>query len=148
MVYILTLNDQPIVLGHGQRNRARVIFDDRNQITNGHIKALFVRAYRLFGQGKFEQFIIPCANKDEAKQIESDLHGVIGGNSRDLPPSIIEAIFNNLQPSSVPHMVLQMAICSSFDGISDLKMWRRKRILDDATWTVVGGRLQLPDSIE
>jgi hypothetical protein len=148
MVYILTLDDKPIVLGHGQRNRAKVIFDDLNQITNGHIKALFVRAYRLFANGLFERFIIPCKDKNEAKQIESDLHGVIGGNSRDLPPSIMEAIFNNLQPGSVPHMVLQMAICSSFDGLSDLKMWRRKRILDDATWAVVGGRLQLPDSIE
>jgi hypothetical protein len=78
----------------------------------------------------------------------SDLRGVIGGNRRYLPPYVMEAIFNNLQPGSVPHMVLQMAICSSFDGLSDLKMWRRKRILDDATWAVVGGRLQLPDSIE
>ena len=88
MVYILLFNGNPIVLGHGQRNRSKVIFDNEQQITSSHIKALFVRLYNLYGNGEFERFIITCKNKDEAKAIESNLHKQIGGNNRNLPAEI------------------------------------------------------------
>ncbi len=145
VVYILTFNDKPIVLGHGKHNRAKVIFDDQKQITSGHIKALFVRAYRLFGNGSFEQFIIECDGKNGAKKIEGDLHQTIGGNSRDLLDDIKKALFNEIQADSLACMVLRMALCSSFDGISDLKLWRSKGILDNEVWDIVGKRLQLDD---
>jgi len=44
-------------------------------------------------------------------------------------------------------MVLRMALCSSFDGITDLKRWRRDRILDDQRWEQIAERLQLPRAI-
>ncbi|MDD2660785.1 MAG: hypothetical protein PHY54_14100 [Methylococcales bacterium] len=143
MVYILTFNDNPIVLGHGKYNRARVIFDDKQQITSGHIKALFVRAYRLFGQGKFQQFIIECVSKDEAKKIEACLHRKIGGNSRDLSDVIKNELFKNIEDGTWANMVLRMALYSPFDGIADINLWRRKGILTDDTWKIISDKLQL-----
>lgn len=145
MVYILTYNDTPIVVGTGKKNRARVIFDDKNQITSSHIKAIFVRTYRLFGQGKFKQYLITCDNKNEANDIEANLHRTIGGNIRDLPNDILRSLFKDISNDSIEGMVLRMALCSSFDGISDLKMWRKRGILKDEVWRNVGGRLQLDD---
>ena len=73
LVYILTLNDKPIVVGHGKQNRAKIIFDDKNQTTSNHLKALFVRIYRLFSEGfQFNQYVIECENKEEAKSIEAN----------------------------------------------------------------------------
>jgi hypothetical protein len=146
MVYILTYNDTPIVVGHGKQNRAKVIFDDKNQITSAHIKAIFVRAYRLFGQGEFKQFLITCHNKNEAKEIEATLHREIGGNSRKLPEDILTSLFKGIPTDSTARMVLRMALSSSFDGLSDLKMWRKDGILDDELWGIIGGRLQIDNS--
>jgi hypothetical protein len=145
MVYILTYNDTPIVIGHGKHNRAKVIFDDKSQITSVHIKAIFVRAYRLFGQGEFKQFVITCQSKSEAKEIEATLHRKIGGNSRNLPKDILTSLFKDISTDSIAYMVLRMALSSSFDGLSDLKMWRKDGILCDKLWGIVGGRLQLHD---
>jgi hypothetical protein len=147
LAYILTYNDKPIVVGHGKHNRAKIIFDDKNQITTGHIKAIFVRTHRLFGQGVFKQFLITCDNKKEAKDIEATLHREIGGNSRDLPQDILSLLFNLISPDSIAYMVLRMALCSSFDGLSDLKMWRREGILNDDLWVTLGDRLQLDDPV-
>ena len=33
-VYILTLDNRPIVVGHGKQNRAKIIFDDIDHITS------------------------------------------------------------------------------------------------------------------
>lgn len=145
MVYILTYNDTPIVVGHGKHNRAKVIFDDKNQISSAHIKAIFVRAYRLFGQGEFKQFLITCHNKNEAKEIEATLHREIGGNSRNLPEDILTSLFKDISTDSTGYMVLRMALSSSFDGLSDLKMWRKDGILNDELWGIVGRRLQFDD---
>jgi hypothetical protein len=145
LVYILTYNDTPIVVGHGKHNRAKVIFDDKNQITSGHIKAIFVRAYRLFGQGEFKQFLITCHNKDEAKEIEATLHREIGGNSRNLPEDILTSLFKDISTDSTAYMVLRIALSSSFDGLFDLKLWRKDGILRDELWDIVGRRLQFDD---
>jgi uncharacterized membrane protein len=40
-------------------------------------------------------------------------------------------------------MALRIALCSSFDGISDLKKWRREGIIDDQTWEIVADKLKL-----
>jgi len=143
MVYILIFNNNPIVLGHGKRNRAKVIFDNENQITTSHLKALFVRLYNLYGNGEFERYIINCQNKEDAKQIEKNLHNKIGGNNRDIPTEIRNKLFNGLQPNSVSYLVLEIALRSSFDGLSDIRKWRADRILSDEIWTDISQRLCL-----
>jgi hypothetical protein len=143
MVYILAFNNRPIALGHGQRNRAKIIFDNENQITTSHLKALFVRLYNLYGNGNFERYIINCQNKDEAKLIERNLHNLIGGNNRHIPNEIRNQLFNGLDPNSVSYLVLEIALRSSFDGLSDIRKWRADGILSDAIWTEISQRLHL-----
>ncbi len=145
MVYILVCDSNPIVVGHGKHNRARVIFDDASRITSGHIKAIFVRAYQLFGGNNFERYFIVCDNKSEAKEIEKDLHRKIGGDTRALPDPIKEKIFDGVAPNSVTEMLLRIALNSSFDGLADLRLWRKKGILDDQIWKELAGKLQLKD---
>ena len=143
MVYILLFNKNPIVLGHGQRNRAKVIFDNENQITSSHLKALFVRLYNLYGNGEFERYIINCQNKEEAKEIENNLHKHIGGNNRNIPNELRNELFNGLEPNSVSYLVLEIALRSSFDGLSDIRKWRADGILSDVIWTEISQRLRL-----
>jgi len=143
-VYILTLDNKPIVVGHGKQNRAKIIFDDIHQITANHLKSLFVRIYRLFSESsQFQQYLIECIDKEEAKLIEAKLHKVIGGNKRDLSDEILEKLYQGFPDNSLENMVLKMALCSSFDGISDIKKWRRENILKDDVWKNIKTRLQL-----
>lgn len=143
MVYVLVFNDNPIVLGHGRKNRAKIIFDNENQITSGHIKAIFVRLYNLFGIGEFERYIINCQNKEEAKEIEKKLHNQIGGNNRNIPIEIRNQLFDGLEPNSVSYLVLEIALRSSFDGLSDIRKWRADGILSDLIWNDISQRLRL-----
>lgn len=144
LVYILTLNDQPVVVGHGKYNRAKIIFDDRDQITSNHVKALFVRIYRLFSDSShFDQFTIECESKDEAKIIEAHLHTEIGGNKRNLSDKILNQLYDGFDDNSLEKMVLQMALHSSFDGIADIKKWRREGILKDNVWENIKNKLEL-----
>jgi len=143
-VYILTLDNKPIVVGHGKQNRAKIIFDDTHQITANHLKSLFVRIYRLFSESsQFQQYLIECIDKEEAKLIEANLHKVIGGNKRDLSDEILEKLYHGFPENSLENMVLKMALCSSFDGISDIKKWRRENILKGDVWKNIKTRLQL-----
>ncbi len=143
-VYILTLNNKPIVVGHGKQNRAKIIFDDINQITSNHLKSLFVRIYRLFSDNQqFQQYLIECENKEEAKLIEANLHKIIGGNKRDLSNEILQKLYQDFPENSLENMILQMALCSSFDGISDIKKWRRENILKDDVWENIKNKLKL-----
>jgi hypothetical protein len=121
MVYILTYNNKAIVLGHGKKNRSKVIFDDINQITSSHLKAFFVRLYNLFGNGTFDRYIILTDSKQEALEIEGNLHQKIGGNHRQLPEEIRGQLFDGIERNSVTELVLEIALRSSFDGLSDLR---------------------------
>src|SRR5436305_1294680 len=87
VAYVLAIDGYAIVVGHGRRNRAKVIFDSLEKITSGHIKAIIVRLHALFPakDAKFERFTIYCTDKMEAKKVEAQLHREIGGNSLDLP---------------------------------------------------------------
>lgn len=143
MVYILTFNNVPIVLGHGKKNRAKVIFDNKSQITSSHLKAIFVRLYSLYGDGTFEKFIIKCDNKEDAKEIEKKLHNQFGGNNRSFPIEIRNKLFHNLDSNSLPYLILEIALRSSFDGLSDIRKWRADGILNDEIWTEISKRLQL-----
>ena len=145
MVYILVWNGRPIVNGHGKKNRAKVIFDDLDHKPTVHIKALIVRLHHLFG-GTFrvlERYYIPCANKAEAKAIETVAHDLIGGNTLKIDPTIEVRLFGNLIPADRPHLLLRIALASSYDGLSDLRGWKKKGILDQPTWDVISQRLKL-----
>jgi len=136
LVYILMFNQNPIVVGHGKKNRAKIIFDSKETITS-HIKALVTRLHIIFG-GKdavFERCIIRCKSKEESKQIEAQVHDKCGGNTLVLPAAI--------KTRGPTWMALQMAVCSSFDGIADLKKWRRAKILDDETWRQISKKLMI-----
>lgn len=145
MVYIRVHDGHPIILGHGKKNRASVIFDTLESSTTSHIKALIVRLYILFGSptAKTEQFVISCGSKAEAARIESNLHMLVGGNTLKVPPAIKDALLDGIPVSSPAWMALRMALCSSFDGITDLKRWRKEQILDDHAWLIVADRLKL-----
>ena len=144
MVYILVFNDNPIVVGHGKKNRAKVIFDCDGQITSSHLKALFVRLYNLFGNnGHFERYIITCESKDEAQIIEKKIHKEIGGNNRNLPDEILNHLFDGIDSNSITYLVLEIALRSSFDGLSDIRKWRADGILSDVVWSEISQKLQL-----
>jgi hypothetical protein len=143
MVYILTFNNNPIVVGHGKKNRAKIIFDNENQITSSHLKSIFVRLYQLYAEGEFERFVIFCRDKDEAKEIEKVLHREIGGNTRNIPENIKNRLFNGLESSSIVRLILEIALRSSFDGISDLKKWRADGLINDDIWSHISERLRL-----
>ncbi len=143
MVYILYYNGKPIVLGHGKKNRSKVILDNLDTITSGHIKALFVRLYALYGKGDFQRFIILSDNKVDSQKIERDLHEEIGGNNRVIPAEIRSKLFEGLETNSVASLILEIAIRSSFDGISDIRKWRKDGLLNDETWAIISSRLHL-----
>jgi hypothetical protein len=146
LVYILCFNDKPIVLGHGRKNRARVIFDDLNHITSGHIKAMVVRLYHIFTDGEFSRLIIPCNSKQEAQDIEKQLHNLVGGNTLELPKIIIQKLFDGLELNSNTYLILRIALSSSFDGLSDLRKWNRLGLIDEEVWEELSTRLRLTSS--
>jgi hypothetical protein len=143
LVYILLYNENPIVLGHGKKNRAKVIFDNINQITPSHLKALFVRLYTLFGDGNFNRYIIECSSKEEAKIIENNLHKQIGGNNRNIPDYIRQKLFDGIENDSISKLVLEIALRSSFDGLSDIRKWKADNILSNEVWNEISEKLQL-----
>ncbi len=167
MVYILTFcngeKEVAIVVGHGRWDRAKVIFDDGSaQKSTNHIKAIFVRLYRKFGKGHFNQFIIVC-NKDikdkldkkaeskkDAEGIERELHGLIGGNTRGVPVDIRNSLFNGISEKSLEWVFLKIALASSYDGIADLRKWRREGIIDQSVWDTIAhqNRLNLIDPLK
>ncbi len=66
-VYILTIGEQPIIVGHGKRNRARVIFDSETSTTPNHIKALTVRLHLLFANAGsvYGRYLIPIKRRQK-----------------------------------------------------------------------------------
>lgn len=143
MVYLLLFNGKSIVLGHGRKNRARVVCDNLTQITPNHIKAIFVRLYHLYGNGTLEKYIIPTKDKIEAQEIEKLLHNEIGGNTREITQEIRAKLFEDIIPGSNVKLLIEIALRSSFDGISDLKSWRKAGLILDDEWTTISNKLKL-----
>jgi len=147
LVYVLEHNGRAIVVGHGKKNRARVILDSEEAITPSHLKAIFVRLHHLFpdpqGGTRFAPYLVTCKNKEEAKAVEKALHALIHGNDRELPDHINRALFAGIPERSIPWMLLKMALASSYDGLGDLRRWRIEGIIDDDSWKIVGDRLRL-----
>jgi hypothetical protein len=145
LVYILERDDNALVVGHGRKNRAKVIFDDLDRTTSGHIKAIFVRLHHLDAteETRFGRYVITCDDKKDAQAVEAKLHAIIQGNHREVPAAIEASLFGDLPDSSIAKMLLKIAIASAFDGLYDLKSWRKKGIIDEQTWQIVSGKLQL-----
>ena len=145
MVYILESDDGVIAVGHGQANRARVIFDAKETITRGHLKALFVRLHQLFAQPGtgFRRYLVGCASKPEALKLEKEVHALVGGNRRKLPAYIQDALFAGLTPHTIPWLLLKQAVASSYDGLADLEGWRKKGLIKPNDWKIISERLQL-----
>lgn len=143
MVYVLMANEEAIIVGHGKYNRARVICDSTNHITNGHIKAIKVRLYHLFGDYKFSRYIIPCSSKTEANEIEKELHLEIGGNDASISSQIQKSLLDKVEGDEIVTLLLKIAMQSSFDGLYDLRRWRRKGIIADDKWEIISEVLEL-----
>ncbi|MDP8567731.1 hypothetical protein [Methylophilus aquaticus] len=143
-VYILTVNDEAIVVGRGKKNRAKVIFDTRDTLpTQGHIKSMLVRLYHIYGGQnlEFKRYLIPCDSVGRAEEIEKKIHKKFGGNKTSLPKSIEEKLFQGLDEDFVTKFVLNAALCSSYSGISDLRKWRNAKLLNDQTWKIICEKL-------
>jgi len=145
LVYALERNGQVIVLGHGQRSRARVVLDDLTHTTKNHIKALFVRLYHVYGSESdvYQRFVIRCADKAEAAAVERQLHSRLGGNNRDIPDAIRSSLFAGLTPHSVPLTLLHAALLSSYDGLNDLRNLHQHGIISNSDWAVITRKLRL-----
>ena len=143
MVYVLVHNHHAIVAGHGQFNRAQVIFDDKSHMTKNHIKAIYVRLYHLYGQpaDRFERYVVIFPNKTEAKAAESRMHGIIGGNKLSLPASINEKLLKELDPEGRPMLFLKIALASAFDGFSDLRRWNKLGLITPSEASIIAGKL-------
>lgn len=40
-------------------------------------------------------------------------------------------------------MVMQIALCSSFDGLSDIRRWRNRQIISNDIWEVISEKFSL-----
>ena len=147
MVYVLVRNDRAIVTGHGQFNRAQVIFDDKDHVTKNHIKAIYVRLYHLYGQStdRYERYVIVFPSKAEAGAAESAMHKIIGGNKLALPDGITEALFSGLNPQGRPMLFLKIALASAYDGFTDLRGWQKLGLIEAMESALIAIKLGLAD---
>lgn len=145
LVYTLFYGNQAIVTGEGKDNRARVITGGLCENPPVHKKAMKVRLYRLYGDESmvFRAFVIKCSSKQEAREIEKELHLKIGGNSSEIATEILDQLFDPLEEGSLESIFLWQALCSSYDGIYDLRKWRREGIITDDVWEFICERLKL-----
>jgi hypothetical protein len=143
MVYIFGMNNMAVVVGHGKKNRAKVILDNQDHLTPNHIKSLHVRCCVMHGQGPFEKMIIPCDSKASARQTELEIQALLGGNVLQLPPQVKEKLFEDIEPGSMTDMVLRMAMASSFSAIADLLKWARLGLLAQDVKNVLSRKLAI-----
>jgi len=149
VVYSLEVDNSYIVLGHGKKNRAKVIFDNINTITYSHLKSFKVRLYHLFKPENAHEYvrkIIVCKDKEEAKEIEKELHGKYnGGNSNELLKEFGTDLINQADcRSEQVELLLKIALNSSNSGLNDLKKWYKKKIIDDKkNWDIIKHILKL-----
>lgn len=143
VVYVLAHNDTPIVVSSGQKNRAKILFDTIETKTNSHLKTFKVRVYRLNYVEGFAKFIVQCQNKNIACEREAHLHQLIGGNNNQLPEELKNWLFAGIGNDTIPHLLINLAMLSSFDGLADLKKWRQAGIIRNDVWQIISNKLQL-----
>ena len=79
--------------------------------------------------------------EEEAKIIESNLHKQIGGNNRNIPNDIRQKLFDGIENDSISKLVLEIALRSSFDGLSDIRKWKADNILSNEVWNEISEKL-------
>jgi hypothetical protein len=149
LVYVLALNDQAPAVVAGKRSpgnpaRANVIFDDLEHATT-HYKAMLVRLHHLFNPPgtTYSRYLITCANAAEAGATENTVHRHFNGDNPDVPPAFRAAVLNGFPAYSAPWTLLCCAMASAYDGIYDLRRWRKLGLINDADWQSISVRLQL-----
>ena len=145
LVYILAFNNKAIVIGEGNGARARVIFDDIEQIRVDHFKSTLVRMHHLFKKEEdcFVRCLVVCKDKKEAREVERQLHRDHGGNTNSAPPEMLKMLLEGLAPNSPAAMILNIMLVSSYSGLSDLRKWIKEGIVCNETKEIVFERLRL-----
>lgn len=146
MVYILLCNDKAIVVGHGKKNRSKVIFDKSNGDSTTHYKAILVRLYMIYEPAsEYRRCIIPCDSKEQSKSIEYILHKNknVGGAGMNFTQKINDVL--KCEENSIANMLIKIALASNYDGLSDLKKWRKNKIIDDTVWSILKKKFNLSD---
>ena len=151
VVYSLEVDNFYIVMGHGKKNRAKVIFDNINTITYSHIKSFKVRLYHLFkseNQHVYTRKILVCKDKEEAQEIEKILHrNHNGGNTNELTKEFGNDLIKQTDGEyEKAELLLKIALNSSNSGLNDLRKWYKKKIIDDEeVWGRIKEILKLRD---
>tara|TARA_B110000240_G_C13351838_1_gene390093 strand:+ start:174 stop:728 length:555 start_codon:yes stop_codon:yes gene_type:complete len=156
VVYSLVVDDKYIVLGHGKKNRAKVIFDNINIITYSHIKSFKVRLYHLFkpeNEHTYVRNIIEYNNKEDAQKEEKILHNKHkGGNTNTLVEDFQKELYTTLNTLSLSKeegdqvkLLLSISLNSSNSGLNDLKKWYKKKIINDKILEPLKEILKLKD---
>ena len=154
-LYVFACDDKAIVVGHGQKNRASVIFDSETQITT-HIKSLLVRLHCKYkSKNDLRRYLFEYRDKKTAEVHERELQILIGGtiNTKAIFEDSVfrEKIFNReivplgkreeADVNQIADIVLRMAAYSSFSAIDELEKWRRNNLLADNVWEEIEKRL-------
>ena len=148
MVYILLFNGNAIIVGRGQKNRAKVIFDSLDKFTD-HYKATMVRLYNLYeNDAKYTRIIIPCKDKKESESIEKNLHNEIGGEGIFLTNKIKSGLFSDLDDNSLENMLIKIILISSYNGISDLRNWRKCDLLTQEVWNRISEKFKIKQDVD
>ena len=133
-----------MIVGHGSKGRAQVVFDDEHWITEAHKKSFHARIYHLYGRSReLLRFVVPCSDKAVARALELKVQGKIGGNQNALHPEVERELYRGLAPDSDARRLLRMAHLSAFSAIRDLYLWRREGLILDPEWEEISERLCL-----
>lgn len=138
-VYIMTRDDNAIILGHGRWDRAKVIFDDLSKYTATHCKSGLLRLYNLYDlslttKPSIGRYMILCENKVQAEKLEHELQRKFGGNVSEVPQYLFDFILRNYSKGSPEWLLVMMAFQSNFSPLTDLCKWRRKGLILDNVW--------------
>lgn len=144
LVYILTYNNAPIIVGVGKKDQASVIFHELNYYPRAHKKAISVRLHLIYGEVKLlKRYIIVCDDQPQANRIEKKIHRDKGGRGLNIPEGIRDQLFRGIPIESNSYILLNIALLSSYDALDDLLKWRKHRFVDDDTWGIISDRLKL-----
>ena len=155
LVYILTANEVPIVLGQGKKNRAKIIFDEiGSKPTKSHFKSMFLRMYQLhyFSDSIiYKRYLIKCKDQQHAKEIEHKLHTIFGGagkfekkvnNQLSQQEKDILDEFTDGCDEKVK-LLIKLAYYSSYSGLADLEKWKKESLIEETDWKKIVEKLKL-----
>jgi hypothetical protein len=151
-VYILACNARTIATGHGKRNRAKVIFDPKEGKTTCHKKSIFIRACNVLNTNGLKRYFVKCKSKEEAEEIEKNLHKVIKGNESNIevyrekffPLAKGNPLGKSKDINEIADVVTAMAFHSGYDGINDLRKWRTEKLISEEVCMIIEKKLNHP----